>query len=68
MERSKILKNRKIKINSKKKEVSSRTNPTNYDNYIYYKLKEAEMEIHNTNLRYNANEVRKSLNDIINNV
>ena len=67
MERSKILKNRKIKINSKKKEVSSRTNPTNYDSYIYDKLKEAEMEIHNTNLRYNTNEVRKALNDIIDN-
>ena len=65
MEYLKSLKKREIKISSKKKELFSRMKSTNYD--IYDKLKEAEMEIHNTNLRYNTNEVRKALNDIIDN-
>lgn len=66
MEYLKSLKKREIKISSKKKELFSRMKSTNYD--IYDKLKEAEMEFNNTNLRYNADEVRKALNDIINNV
>lgn len=40
-----------------------RTN--NYDETVYEKLKEAELEMNSTNKRYTKDEVINSLNDII---
>ena len=40
----------------------------NFDNYAYDKLREAEMEIHDTDLRYSSDEVSKAMKDIIDNV
>lgn len=41
---------------------------TNFDNTIYNKLKEAEDEMENNNLRYSSDEVFNSMKDIVRNV
>ena len=38
----------------------------NYDDYVYEKLKEAEIEMEKTKKRYSLEEVEKSMDDIIN--
>lgn len=40
---------------------------TNFDDYVYNQLKEAENEMNNTTLRYNSEEVFNSMKDIANN-
>ena len=44
-------------------EVKSNT----FDNIVYEKLKEAELEMSNTNKRYTTDEIMNSMNDIIDN-
>ena len=38
-----------------------------FDNIVYEKLKEAELEMSNTNKRYTTDEIMNSMNDIIDN-
>ena len=40
----------------------------NFDAYIYDKLREAEKEMKDTDLRYNSNEILNSMKDVIDNV
>ena len=54
-----------IKTVIREKKLPFEIKTTNYDEYIYNKLKEAEIEMKSTNKRYTIEDIKKSMDDII---